>query len=172
MINPNVIFTVVVLSVLVLILSLLALRHRNQQMLHEERVAALEKGTAVPVRSSAPWTPRIYLLRGLIWSFSGVAVLVCLFGLAVASHRPASAESMLWSAKNLSRTVDIPLDEARRIVEQDRAKGQEGVSPAVALLGLIPLAVGLAYVVFYYTDESRKRAPAEGGQGSPTLSRS
>jgi cadmium resistance protein CadD (predicted permease) len=33
----------------------------------------------------------------------------------------------------------------------------------IALLGVIPLAVGLAYLVFYFTDDSRKRLAAEAG---------
>jgi cadmium resistance protein CadD (predicted permease) len=31
----------------------------------------------------------------------------------------------------------------------------------VALLGVVPLAVGLAYLVFHFTDESRKQMAAE-----------
>jgi hypothetical protein len=152
----------VVLCVLVVTLVVLYLRHRNQQMLHQERLTALEKGTALPVASPrAPWSPRVYLLRGLIWSFSGAALLICLLGLAVSSNRPQSAESMMWSAKNLSRNLEIPLDQARQIVEKDRATREQGMPTAVALLGLIPLAVGLAYLVFYYTDESRKNRGAD-----------
>ena len=45
------------------------------------------------------------------------------------------------------------------------------------MLGLIPLAVGLAYLVFYYTDPSRKTGAgaetisASAGQGRAELSR-
>lgn len=152
------IFFLLVLPGLVVILMTQYLRHRNMRMLHEERLAALEKGTAVPLGSPlAPWTPRVHLLRGLMWSFGGLAVVVCLLGIAGSSHRTQSAESVMWSAKNLSRNLEIPLDQAKQIVEKDQANRENGMPASIALLGLIPLAVGLAYLVFYYTDESRKK---------------
>jgi hypothetical protein len=36
-----------------------------------------------------------------------------------------------------------------------------GLPAGVAVLGVVPLAVGLAYLVFYFTDDSRKRLEAE-----------
>jgi Flp pilus assembly protein protease CpaA len=156
------IFLFIILCGLVVTLVVLYLRHRNQEMLHQERLTALEKGAAVPVASPrAPWSPRVYLLRGLIWSFSGAALLICLLGLAMSSHRPQSAESMMWSARNLSRILEIPLDQATQIVEKDRTTREQGMPATIALLGLIPLGVGLAYLVFYYTDESRKNRGAD-----------
>ncbi|HLY15661.1 MAG TPA: hypothetical protein VKR61_00485 [Bryobacteraceae bacterium] len=155
------IISVFMFGVLVLMLTLLLLRHRNQQMLHQERLAALEKGTDIPMgRGPAPWSPRVYLLRGLIWSFSGAALMVCLLGLSAASQRPESAEQMAWSAQNVSNALSIPLDQARQIVEKDQVLHAHGMPPGVALLGLIPLGVGLAYLVFYYTDASRKAGAA------------
>jgi len=144
----------------VLVVVMLVLRHRNQLMFHQERMAALEKGTAVPTGPApAPWSPRVYLLRGLMWSMGGAALVIFLFGLAVSSHKPASGESMMWRAKTLSQSSEIPLDQARQIVEKDQANIQEGMPSSVALLGLIPLAVGLAYLAFYYTDDSRRKQP-------------
>src|ERR1035437_6079098 len=95
----------------VVILVVLYLRHRNLQMLHQERMAALDKGAAVPLgHTPAPWSPRLYLLRGLLWSFSGVALTVCLFGIAVATQRPEGAETLLWRAKGISRSLEVPLE--------------------------------------------------------------
>src|ERR1039458_2969323 len=62
-----------ILAALVGVVVVLYLRHGSLQMLHHERMAALEKGVPVPVaRTLAPWSPRVYLLRGLIWSASGL----------------------------------------------------------------------------------------------------
>jgi hypothetical protein len=36
-----------------------------------------------------------------------------------------------------------------------------GLPAGVAVLGVVPLGVGLAYLVFYFTDDSRKRLAAE-----------
>ena len=151
-----------ILAALVVVVVVLYLRHGSLQMLHQERMAALEKGVPVPVaRTLAPWSPRVYLLRGLIWSASGLAIMICLLGLAVTSHRPASAESLAFRTWSLSKQFDITRDEARQIAEKDQATEQRGMPLSVALLGLIPLGVGIAYLVFYYGDESRKGPQAE-----------
>src|ERR1017187_9405848 len=145
-----------ILAALVVVVVVLYLRHGSLQMLHQERMAALEKGVPVPVaRTLAPWSPRVYLLRGLIWSASGLAIMICLLGLAVTSHRPASAESLAYSTWSISQRYGISRDEARQIAEKDQATEQRGMPFSV------PLGVGLAYLVFYYGDESRKSPQAE-----------
>jgi hypothetical protein len=150
--------------IFVTILAELYLRYRQKLMLHQERMSALEKGTAVPLgREPAPWSPRVYLLRGLIWSFSGAALIVCLLGLAWASSRPQSASFVAIRARQISSSLEIPIDQAQQIAEKDAAAQREGVPPGIALLGVIPLGVGLAYLVFYFTDDSRKRLAAEAG---------
>lgn len=147
----------ILFALLVLTLCLLALRHKSQQMLHEERLAALEKGADLPKpEAPAPWSPRVYLLRGLIWTFGGVALIVCLLGLAVSSEGSEAADTMAWRAKSVSETLDIPMDQARRIVEKDSIAHARGVPVTIAFLGMIPLAVGLAYLVYYHSDPSRK----------------
>ncbi len=150
---------------LFIVLAVLYTRARKQQLLHQERMAALEKGVAVPApEPEQPFTARVYLLRGLIWSFCGTAIVVCLLGLAAARHRPQSAYDMAFEAKRLSDTAGISREEAQRIVEKDAASQVNGMPASVALLGLIPLSIGLAYLVFYYTGESRKPAGGEGGR--------
>jgi hypothetical protein len=128
----------------------------QQQLLHKERMKALEKGVSVPATPApAPWSPRVYLLRGLIWSLAGVALAICLFGISSTSQRRESYESKAYEAGQLAHNLDIPLDQAKQIVDKDPAKTQ-GPPTTIALLGLIPLAVGLAYLAFYYSDPSRK----------------
>jgi hypothetical protein len=152
------------LSGLIVVLVVLWMRHHNQQMLHEERLAALEKGVAVvPAgREPAPWSTRVYLLRGLIWSFTGAALTIGLLGASLASQRPGRPDSPEWlamRAKSVSLSLQVPIDQAREIVAKDNeahAKETDGPPAAIALFGLIPLSVGLAYLVFYYSDESRK----------------
>ena len=169
--SPAVGMLVFAVATLIVVVVVLYLRHSNLQMLHQERMAALEKGVAVPVaRALAPWSPRVYLLRGLIWSASGLAIMICLLGLAVSSHRPAPAETRMWRARSISQSAGVPIDQARQMVEQDEATHLQGMPASIALLGLIPLGVGIAYLVFYYSDESRKNqmietAPARPGTG-------
>ena len=151
------IFITILIAVLALILVVLYLRYRNLQMYHRERMAALEKGTAVPVgHTLAPWSARVYLLRGLLWSFAGAALVIVLLGIAVSTRRALTAESTMNRAQNLAENAKISIEEAKQIVEQDRRAREQGLPSTLALFGLIPLAVGLAYLVFYYTGESRR----------------
>jgi len=156
-------------SLLVVMLTSLWLRHRNQEMLHRERLAALEKGAEIrpTTREPLPWSPRIYLLRGLIWSFTGGALVIGLLGLSWASYRPhqESAQSLAFEARSVSQSLGIPMEQAREIVAKDeaaRAGQYDGPGPAVALLGLIPLAVGLAYLIFYRSYQEGTVAPGAG----------
>jgi len=157
-------FILLLIAILAVIIVALYMRYRNFQMFHQERMAALEKGTPVPIgHTLAPWSPSVYLLRGLLWSFGGAALVISLLGISVSTRRPLTAENTLYRAQSLAQSAKITIEEAKQIVEQDRKAREQGVSSSVALLGLIPLAVGLAYLVFYYTGRSRqgdRTAPA------------
>ena len=144
---------------LAIVFGVLFARNRTEQLLHLERMAAMEKGLAAPAyEPQRPWTPRVYLLRGLVWSFVGVAVIVGLLGLSAASRRPQTGSEMAWNAKTLSDSTGMSREEARQIVEKDAATRVIGMPSSVSLLGSIPLAVGLAYLVFYYSGERRREA--------------
>ncbi len=150
-------FFFILFGALVIIVVALYLRYRNLLFFHQERMAALEKGTAVPVgHPLAPWSPRIYLLRGLLWTFAGIALIVSLLGIAASTHRPESAETTLWRAQNLARSLNISPEEAKQVAEKDRDARQNGMPFSVSLLGLVPAAVGFAYLVFYYTGDKRR----------------
>ena len=147
---------------LILVMALLFLRRRTLQMRHEERLAAMEKGVPLPPDAApTPWSPRVYLLRGLIWTFTGAALIIALLVAALTTHRryPESAEMMALKARNVSQYLQIPMDQARQIVAKDeaeRAAEDQGMPAAIALFGLIPLGVGLAYIIYYRSDASRR----------------
>jgi hypothetical protein len=131
-------------------------RYRKQQLFHQERMAALEKGVPAPkAYTLAPWSPRIYLLRGLLWSCAGLALSISLLGIALSTQRPPSAETVLWRAQRLADNAKIPIEEAKQIIEKDRNSGQEGMPYGVALFGLVPIGVGVAYLIFYNTGDKR-----------------
>jgi len=160
---PELMMTVVIGAALAIVLAVLFSRNRKQQLLHLERMAALEKGASLPpIQEERPWSSRVYLLRGLIWSFVGVATIICLFGLSTASRRPPSAYDKAFEAKRLSESTGISREEAAQMVERDANLQHDGPPPSIALMGLIPLAVGLAYLIFYYTGRS---IPASSGAG-------
>ncbi len=144
------------LVVLVIVVVALYLRYRKQQMFHQERLVAMEKGVPVPKGYvPEPWSPRIYLLRGLLWSCAGIALSISLWGISISTRRPLSEQSILRQAKNLADTASISMEEAKKIVEKDRGSREAGMPAGVALLGLIPLGVGVAYLIFYNTGDKR-----------------
>lgn len=154
------------ISVLSLIVVQLILRYRRQQLLHQERMAALDKGVAVPLSTPEPAAhPRVYLLRGLMWTLSSAGLIVCLLGLAWSDWtRSESASGMAYQARDLSRNLNIPLYEAKQIVEKDR-QNRHSMPFSIALIGLVPLGVGIAYLVFYREEESRARAESPAARG-------
>jgi hypothetical protein len=148
---------------LVLTLALLSLRNRKQHSLHLERMAAIEKGVALPApQPERPWSTRVYLLRGLIWSFCGAALFICLLGLSTV-RRPPSAIARAQEAGRLSHMTGISMEQATQIVQKDRGLDPDQPPVSISLLGLLPFSVGLAYLFFYYTGErDRERlAPPE-----------
>jgi hypothetical protein len=95
-------------------------RFRTRELDHKEKLAAIEKGVDLPARETAPWTPRTYLLHGMIWLFAGLGSMLAIFAIAATSG---------------PSPMRIPI--------------------GLGFLGLIPIGVGLAYLIFYRI-ESRK----------------
>jgi hypothetical protein len=112
-------------------------------------MAALEKGAQLPLEpvETAPWTPRIYLLRGLIWLFSGVAVIIFLGGLALTDLERDSLESRMWRAEQL-RSAGMPEEQWKKVIDEPR-QHQQRIPIGLALIGLVPIGVGMAYLIFY-----------------------
>lgn len=118
------------LSVPIIIIGLVAyFSHLSREMLHRERMAALEKGLpppAEPARDSRKQlSSRDCLLRGLVWLFVGLGLLAFCFTFA----------------------FTFPLGEDR--LESFR----------LGLLGFVPVGVGLAYLIFYMVEYFNPRPP-------------
>ncbi|MCX6623496.1 MAG: hypothetical protein NTY38_21005 [Acidobacteria bacterium] len=66
------------------------LRHKWVVLRHTERMAAMEKGVALPdleePSKAAPWTPRVYLFRGLLWLFAGAALTLTVWSIALSTR--------------------------------------------------------------------------------------
>jgi hypothetical protein len=68
-----------IVAVAVILIVALRLRFRRRELLHRERLAAIEKGMEIPEALLAEpdsLSPHACLLRGLIWLLSGLAVIV------------------------------------------------------------------------------------------------
>jgi len=127
------------------------LRHKRAVLRHAERMVVIEKGGVLPAldeeRPRAPWTPRVYLLRGMIWTFVGVALTVMLASLALTEAHPAPLSVRLSEAQSL-RTQGATEDQIRQFLNEE-ARRNDGLPVGFATVGLIPIGVGLAYLVFY-----------------------
>lgn len=69
--------TAIVAAAVILIVAL-RLRGKRRELLHRERLAAIEKGIEIPealLAESDTLSPNACLLRGLIWLLAGVAVI-------------------------------------------------------------------------------------------------
>ena len=101
-----------VLSVSFVIGYALKLRYDRRELQHKERLAALEKGAQLPALvEDGRWpsaSPRIYLLRGMMWLFSGIALVIFLLGATAASQQPETIENRAFTALRISRAWAQP----------------------------------------------------------------
>jgi len=150
--NPSVLI-VTVFSFTALVFGLaLNFRFRAREMEHQQKLAAIEKGVEPPVQQSAPWTPRNYLLSGMIWLFVGIAAFIALSAVAITSSKRVSWEARL-AAVNDARFRGATPEELKLLLDSPRE--EEGIPVGLGFLGLIPIGVGLAYLIFYRI-ESKK----------------
>lgn len=108
-----------------IVIGALWFRLRSVQLRHQERLTAMEKGIDLAALAlSDPFriqNYRAYLLRGLLWLLSGLAIVLCL------------------------AVLTPPLFDGPR---------------TTSLLGLIPVSVGVAYLIFYWVENHRAGADA------------
>lgn len=148
-----ILFSVIAVGAVILIWSL-NLRFKRRELQHRERLAALEKGAPLPPiekeHESAPWTPRVYLLRGMIWLFSGIAITLAVFAIAWTSRETSAADVRIFRATQ-ARAAGATPEEVQLILHDPRPE-HSGIPVGLALLGLIPVGVGLAYIIFYQVE--------------------
>jgi hypothetical protein len=133
----------------------LYLRFRRRELLHKERMAALEKGVALPDLTDIEAGPRVYLLRGMIWLLSGIALSVFLLVLVSTIHQiPKSAQARFQEANTIAR-LGGTAEQIKQI--QDDTGPEVPVPYSVALIGLVPIGVGVAYLIFHRVETARSR---------------
>jgi hypothetical protein len=137
----------------------LYLRYKRRELVHRERMAALEKGLDLALSSNTLgseglWTPRIYLLRGMIWLFTGIALTAFLIGLNESMRYWDNPEDRLERIAHL-RNLGVPEEQLKELADSKELRSYERVSEGWAFLGFVPMGVGLAYLIFHLT-EARK----------------
>ncbi|HTP90038.1 MAG TPA: hypothetical protein VMJ34_23995 [Bryobacteraceae bacterium] len=147
-----------ILVVVVMVGFTMAARFKHRELAHRERMAAIEKGVAVPglgegAGQNASLPPRTLLLRGLVWMFSGIAAVVALAGISALDTYQDPAWVRVDHA-NAARAAGASNAEIQQIMN-DRHSG--GPNPGIALLGFVPIGVGAAYLI---TWRAAKKEPA------------
>jgi len=143
-----------VIAFLAFLTVILYLRHREALSRHQERLAAIEKGIPVPLTETRPSKlPRIYLLRGLQWMFVGLSISLVLLSMSAANRRPLSLESKVRTAQ-LLKAEGASEEQVGQYMKSARDE-TEGMPYAAASVGLVPMSVGLAYLVFYRRETER-----------------
>ena len=154
--GPEIVILMILLAVCALIAYALRLRYERRAFQHKERLAALEKGAQLPdLVEDGRWpsaSPRIYLLRGMMWLFSGIALVIFLLGATAASQQPETIENRLYRAQNL-KGLDATPDQIQKVIDDPTPVHR--APEAIALLGLVPIGVGLAYLIFYRVETRR-----------------
>lgn len=137
----------------------LVLRFRKRELQHKERLLALEKGMPLPDLTEAQpgGSARPFLLKGMMWLFAGIAVTLFLGALSATTGHPRSVEDRVWRARNL-KNIGATEEEIRQ-AENDPTP-EDKLPPAVALLGLVPIGVGLAYLIYYRVELKHSLPPA------------
>lgn len=136
-------------------------RYKRRELQHRERMAALEKGLPLPELAeeiSSPdtvWTPRTYQLRGLIWLFVGIGLAAFLTALSLTGTREIPTYQKVQEANSARRGGATEGEIQAIMLERDR----QGVPIGLALLGLIPAGVGLAYLITYRSEMARQHRP-------------
>ena len=137
----------------------LILRFRKRELQHKERLAALERGMPLPDLTDVQpaWSPRPYLLKGMMWLFAGIAVVAFVGTLSITTGHPRTVEDRVWRARTL-KNIGATEEEIKQ-AENDTTL-EDKVPPALALLGLVPIGVGLAYLIYYRVESKLALPPA------------
>ncbi len=160
-------FIFAIFMTVILVVPALVLRYRQEMNRHRERITAMEKGVPVPLApvESRPWSPRVYLLRGLLWAFGGIGLATFLVALALTIHvMPQTLEVRLWTANRL-RSMGARDEEIQQYLKAPPEESNR-MPIGVAAIGLIPLGIGVAYLIFYAGE--RKQIAEIGAAGFPS----
>lgn len=145
--------------------AVIILRHKRAVLRHEERMVVIEKGSLLPAldeeRPKAPWTPRVYLLRGMMWMFVGVAMVIVLASSSITTAHPPSLSWRLSEAQAL-RSQGATEAEVKAFMAEE-AMRNDGLPIGAASVGLIPIGVGLAYLLFYKKETQNPLSESERG---------
>jgi len=148
---------------LVLLMVVMILRHGRAVLRHQERLQVIEHGGVLPSldeeRPKAPWSPRTYLLRGMIWLYTGIAITIMLGALSLNASRPMDLSYKIARVREMrdSGATEQQLQQYMHELDERR----DGMPLGAATVGLIPIGVGLAYLMFYRKETQTPETPRD-----------
>jgi hypothetical protein len=131
----------------------LYLRHKQRELIHRERMLALEKGVALPDIPDGGWKRpaslglQQYLLRGLVWLFTGVSIMILVLGMSLSWYPERIPQDQLYAMRQNKEVTVTP-------------RREQGMPWGMALFGLIPAGVGAAYLITYSVEKKSRKEPA------------
>ena len=151
--SDAIVLTVLILCGLAFLTVLMILRHRLAVLRHQERLQVIERGGVLP--------PRTYLLRGMMWLYTGIAIAIMLGAISVSASRPPSMSSKVWQVKNLrdNGATEQQIQQYMREADNER----DGLPLGAATVGLIPIGVGVAYLMFYRKEQQTPATTRDAG---------
>ncbi len=153
--QPEAILAVLLpLSAAAILISSLMLRFRRRELQHKEWLASIEKGLTPPGSGDLGIPSdgaRVYLLRGLLWLFGGIGVLVFLAGVSFSTNASKTAMEKAVQSQRLKKMGAS--EELIHQVQNDTTP-QSSLPRAFCLIGLVPIGVGLAYLFFYRSERA------------------
>ncbi|MCC6536407.1 MAG: hypothetical protein IT162_02585 [Bryobacterales bacterium] len=155
----------ILVMIFVFALVLLLLRHLQARALHRERLVAIEKGVDIkPIMLNAmpAFSHRLYLLRGLMWLCGGAGLMVALMFVAPLmadhDHEPQwNLEQKLHRERHLTSLGATPAQIEAMEKEIDRNRRSRPDPRDARMIGLVPMFVGVAYLIFFGVEEFRVR---------------
>ena len=155
--DPKAVVFLVLFACAFVVMPSLVLRYRRLELRHRERMVAFDKGIPIPPDppETGATTLETYQLRGLIWLAAGIGLGVVLF-IMMPMLAGQSQRALFFQEQNLKQ-AGYTKEEIREAIntEEARIEVQRQRSRSLAALGILPAAVGAAYLFFYY--EQRKR---------------
>jgi hypothetical protein len=157
--EPPIVFSLIAMMLILFIVAVfMTFRYKQRELQHRERMLALEKGGTLPLledpsaRNSLH--PRTFLLRGMMWLFSGIGLMAFLLALSVSAQKDIPASVRVQNA-NYAKNSGATEEQIRMILNDTQ---ERGLPPGFSLIGLIPMGVGLAYLLTYRKEKDLKTA--------------
>ena len=150
--QPPIVLALFSMMLMVFIIAVfLTLRYKQRELQHRERMLAIEKGAPLPFLEETGNSVyrNTYLLRGRMWLFSGIGLLAFLFTFSV-SREGIPAYVRVQNA-NLARNSGATDEQIREIMSD---RGERELPLGVSLIALIPIGVGLAYLLTYRREKA------------------